>query len=719
VQNIGFPTFAFGNNLSSIGSGGTETDGGRSLDVNFGVGDDFSILVGRHNIKFGLDYRALQLNRIDDSSSFGGNYSFNQGISGGGTVYESYATATQNGGNCTTTASTPVGGCNVTSPGSTLASFDRGLISAYVARGINPFHYRWKYGAAYIQDDWRVLAKLSLNLGVRYNIETPRMEAHNLQGSFAPNFVGPAVTGAFLFSGQNGMPRTLWPINTKGVEPRIGFAYAPVPWVSIRGSYAIIHAPLTGVSNSVFPDLAAASTTYGTTTGGIYQNGYVDYITNPVKFAGAPGIATSGPLYTYAGSSGSSGMGDSLSGMMPYIDQSDKVPYVQTWTLSVQFQLAQRTVAEISYVGSHGVNLFGPVSDFNAPSLSTLVSQIHAHNNFNTTSFTPSNYNTSANGTCAYAPVQSTTAETLIQCDRPYQQFYNNVIQRSFERDATSNYNALYARVQHRASRSLTLIASFAWSKSRDDSSNGSVDGTVTDSFGFSYPQIPYSLAGEYAISTYDQPLNLKAAYVYQFPFGTRQLIASSHGWVNALIGGWSTTGIFRANSGVPMHVQLGTPGYFYSTTPGSSFGNEGTAEQDFNIRPNAVPGQPRIKANWKQDPFGYNGGGYLNAAAFSIPGSQDNPEFGDIQRTLGDARSPRNINFDATLRKVIPIHGRSRVEIQADAINALNHANFFQNTSLSAHNLFTGTNSPNGAFGNLGSATTGRVIAIGIAYTF
>jgi len=685
VQGRGFPTFSFGNNLSSIGSGGTETDGGHSLDTNFGVGDDFSVLVGRHSFKFGIDYRALQLNRLDDSGSFGGNYSFNISLSGDAS-------------------------------GSTLASFDRGLISGYTARGLNPFHYRWKYGAAYAQDDWRVLPKLTLNLGVRYNIETPRMEANDMQGTLVPTYPGPTGAGAFVFSGHNGMPVTLWPINKKGIEPRIGFAYAPIPWISIRGSYALMHEPLTGVSNSVFPDLAVASTSYGGTTGGVQPNAYVDYITNPVNFQGVPAIATpaNGPLFTYAANNSSSGMGNTLAGLMPYIEQSDKVPYIQTWTASTQFQIKQRTVAEVTYVGSHGVNLFGPVADYNAPSLNTLISQLQAHQNFSSTLYSTTSY-----APCAYQPTIAGVTETLLQCDRPFQQFYNNVIAKAFNRDATSSYNALYLRVQHRQTRNLVLIASFAWSKSRDNSSNGSVDGTVTDSYGFSYPQVPYSLASEYALSTYDQPTSTKAAYVYQLPFGVGRFGGNAPRWVRAVIDHYSTTGILRMSSGVPLHVQLGTAGYFYSTTPGSAFGNEGVAEQDFNIRPNRVPGQPLIKPNWKSDPFGYVGVGYLNSAAFSIPGSQDNPQFGNIQRTLGDARTPRVITFDASLRKIIEVRDRMHFELQVDAINADNHANYFQNTSLSAHNLLSGTNAPNGSFGNLGSASTGRIIALGAAFVF
>jgi hypothetical protein len=177
------------------------------------------------------------------------------------------------------------------------------------------------------------------------------------------------------------------------------------------------------------------------------------------------------------------------------------------------------------------------------------------------------------------------------------------------------------------------------------------------------------------------------------------------------------------------MHVQLGTAGYFVSTDPGSALGNEGTAIQNANIRPNRVPGQPLIRPNWKSDPFGYNGGGYLNPLAFSVPGSQDNPQLGSLPRTLGDARNPRNISIAMSIRKVIPMGSSTRhLELQADAINAVNHANYFLNTSLKGANLFTAIapqppnpvyGTPNTSFGKMGGASAGRIVALGATYTF
>jgi hypothetical protein len=693
VAGKGFPTFNYGNNLSAIGSGGVETDGGRSLDINFGVGDDFSVLVGRHTFKFGVDYRALQLNRLDDSESYGGNYGFNQDDTSG-----------------------PASG------GSTLATFDLGIIGSYVARAPHPFYYRWKYGAFYAQDDWRIFPKLTLNLGVRYNVETPRMEKNGMQGSFVPNVQGTLngqpVSGAFAFSGQEGLRNTLWPTNYKGVEPRIGFAYAPTVRTSVRASYSLMHTPLTGVSNSVLPDLPIPppfSTTVGTSQGGINSSAWVNYITNPVGHINtALATPASGPLFQYAASAGSAGTGSSTSGAMPYVSQSYAVPYVQIWTLSLQYQLSANTVAEFSYVGQHGVHLYAPPVDKNVGPLTgpnSFVSGIQNHLNFSTTG-SPNPYGLGTKG-----------LETLTQALRPYQQFYNNTIWDVFDRDATSSYNAFYVRFLRRQSTNLTLMSAFSWSKSMDNASSGSIDGTVTDSYGFAYPQLPYNLEGEYSLSLFDQPLTFKAAYVYMFPFGTGHVIGTSKHWVDAIIGNWSTTGILHINSGVPMHVELGTPGYFLSTEAGTTtLGNYGAAIQDANIRPNLVPGQPIIKPHWKQDPFGYNGGGYLNPLAFSIPGSQDNPQLGSIPRTLGNARNPRTIEIDMSLRKVIPLRNPThRLQFQADAINAVNHANYFLNTSLSAQRLYTGStvSSANSAFGDLGGASAGRIVALGATYTF
>jgi hypothetical protein len=525
-----------------------------------------------------------------------------------------------------------------------------------------------------------------------------------------------AATGAFAFSGQNGLGKTLWPINYKGFEPRLGFSWLPRPFMTVRSSYALIHMPLSGNTNSVIPDLVSPALSLGGTKGGVNPNAYVNYITNPVNVPSPlPGVRTGGPLFSYVASAGSSG--STTVGELPNIAQTDTVPYVQLWSFSTQFQLGSSTVLEFDYAGQHGVHLFSPPVDTNVPSLSTLVSNLQAHKDFNT-----------ANIPNAYGLGN----QSLISSLRPYQQFATNVIESAFDRVSGSNYNAFYLRTQHTAGKSLTVLGSFSWSKSMDDASSGALDQTVTDVFGYSYPQLPYTRAGEYSLSTYDIPVIVNVASVWNLPTNRGDRFGSNHRFLNTIIGGWQTSGRFTAQSGYPVRVLLGGPGYFVSTAAVATgaapkYGGLGTAIQDANLRPNIVPGQRLIKANWKQDPFGYNGGGYLNYNAFAMPGSIDNPQIGNATRTLGGARNPRNINLDLSLRKSFSLSPeRVRLQLRADALNALNHTNYFFGTTTANHNLYSGissttVNTPieNTAFGNITSAGPARIVALGAFVTF
>jgi hypothetical protein len=671
VLGAGFPTFAYGQGLSAIGSGGTQADGGRSLDVNFGIGDDFSMLLGKHTIKFGGEWRALQLNRLDTSNLYGGQYSFNRNLTNSGTL-----------------------------GGSSLATFDLGLISSLAIRTSQPFYYRWKYLGVYVQDDWKVLPKLTLNFGMRYNLETPRQEKNDLQGSVVADVPGTlngvAATGAFLFSGHKGMPETLWPTNYHGLEPRVGFAYNPLHFVTVRGSYSLIHTPLSGIGNSVVPDLASTALSIGGAQGGVDPTQWVNYMTNPVSTGGrVPTTLTSGPLLTF-----------SSTGYLPFVNQSDAVPYVQLWSFSLQFQAGGRTVVETAYSGQHGVHLFAAPVDVNIPPLNTLLADISANANMNARNI-PNPYGLGN--------------MTLLESQRPYPQFFNNPIMSAFDRTASSNYNAFYARVQHRAATGLTLIGSFTWSKSLDNASSGSLDTTVTDSYGFAHPQLPYTLKGERSLSTFDTPVHVSAAYTWDLPIGRNRALNMGNGLLNSLLGGWKTSGIFSAQSGYPLWVVLGTPGYFVSTAAGSTnIGGNGTAIQDAFLRPNIVPGVPLINPNWRQDPFGVNGGGYLNPAAFTTPGAPGSPALGDAPRTLGNARNPRTIYYDLSVRKSFDVGERVRLQIRADAINVLNHTNFFLGSgSTSQHTLNSSLNNLNVNFGDISAVNGGRSIGLGIMVTF
>ena len=164
---------------------------------------------------------------------FGGNYSFSGFTNGPATPGTTGAT---------------LGGSNI-------ASFILGIVNSFTVRQIEvPFYYRWRYYAGYVQDDFKMRQNLTLNLGVRYDVETPRTEKYYRQGSFDPTVTGTLngkpVTGGFVFSGENGRGRGLWPTNFKGIQPRVGFAWTPRRFMTVRGSYSLLRAPITEIGRA-------------------------------------------------------------------------------------------------------------------------------------------------------------------------------------------------------------------------------------------------------------------------------------------------------------------------------------------------------------------------------------------------------------------------------------------------------------------------------------
>ena len=118
-----------------------------------------------------------------------------------------------------------------------------------------PYQYRWKYYAGFLQDDWKMTPRLTLNLGVRYQVEVPRSEKHHKQGYFVDQPVtlasGAQQQGYIQLDGLGGAPKTLWPTRYNNIEPRIGFAYRLPPLIKglqvLRGAYAITHVPTSGL----------------------------------------------------------------------------------------------------------------------------------------------------------------------------------------------------------------------------------------------------------------------------------------------------------------------------------------------------------------------------------------------------------------------------------------------------------------------------------------
>lgn len=675
VAGAGFPTIRWSG--YALGPGTTSVNA--QVDSNYQVEDSVNWTVGRHSLVFGADLRRLDSNQYNPAGLYGGSYSFSP-------------SQTNNG-----------------SGGNGLASFDLGLVGSFSNTPLGvPGYYRWNYLSGYVQDDYKLRPKLTLNLGMRYEFQTPRMEKYNNQGTFLPNMTGSLngmpATGAFCFAGNCGLGSTLWPSNYKGFEPRIGLAWAPVSRLTVRANYGVMRVPLTGYQNVPLPDFNVASFSVGGTTGGVTPNVPVDYLTNPIAPTSSAYTALQGrgPFYTVQGVT------------IPYIAQTNKVPYIQQWGLTLQTMVGQKTLIQAGYTGTVGIHLISSAAPpLNTPNLNTLFSNVASGANFSST--------TIAN---PYGIVQNGAVikENLLSSLNPYQNFFNQPLQQQFYRDGQSNYQALQIGVTQRPIAGLTFQASFTWSKSIDDA-GGSPAVTLSGSiYGTATVQNPFNLRAERAVSNFDTPLRLTVGYTYQIPVGRGKTLDTHYRILDALFGGWVTSGVFNEQGGMPFLVQLGSAGNWVSST-GTSVLPTG-----YLLRPDLVPGQGCTNAA-----FSYTNVfnvAYVNPSFVSVPGSFLHPAFGDAPRTLTDCRSPQLVSLNASLQKRFRLGSNEKryVQISLEALNSLNHTLYYYNpnSGMKAFNGFNASSLTNPAvpaftqqssFGELwqpNSALVSRTVFVG-----
>jgi hypothetical protein len=434
----------------------------------------------------------------------------------------------------------------------------------------------------------------------------------------------------------------------------------------------------------------------------------LDFISNQPVTINRVGANLGNPLFSYSGSA-----------LLPQVDQTNTVPYVEIWNLVVDISVGPKLVVSATYVGQRGLHLYSPMLATNLPSQAALAAdaaktgaqQIDFAGTF------PNKYGLNS-------------AEPVLDGYAPYQQFYNNPIYQAYNRHSSSNYNGVYFGARGQPIKGLTLTGGFAWSKSMDTNSTPTVDGTAIDAFGLTYPQDPYTLKGDYSVSSFDQPVRVTLGYNYLFPIGKGAKFFPRNRVISALFGGFSTSGYFSAQSGYPLSVGLGNNGYFLETNPnvsGGELGNYGATQLYNHLRPNLVRGQPIKNSGWGHDKLGLKTGkGILNTAAFAVPGSFNNPAYGNAPRELSAARNPRSINWDGSLRKRIQVNRRVNAQLFVDVQNLANHPNFFLTTTPA--NVFSGTpngtnpgtpNTPNTNFSVPNSYSATRTINVGASASF
>lgn len=528
------------------------------------------------------------------------------------------------------------------------------------------------------------------------------------------------TTTAFCFSHACGNPRTLWPVNYKGFEPRIGFDYAPTPRTTVRAAYTLQRLPLTGYENIPDPNFNVASQAVGNQNGGETANSTVNYITNPVGSLSSAYTALAGNRGPILYSTGLSPV---------FVSQRNTVPYTQSWSMTLQYQPAQRTILQATYNGSKGTHLIGPFTNaLNTPDIGTIINAVQAHQNLGLSS--ANTYGITQNG--------SPISETKLQKLNPYQNFYNQALPEIYPRGGTMEYNGLYLSVNQRFGGGLSILANYTWSKTLDNVPDTNT-GANSGGFGSAPPQNPYNPNAEWSVASFDQPSRLKLGYTYDLPIGRGHLLDAHNAILNQIFGNISTAGIATYADGFPTGVTLGTVGYFVSVTPTGTDGCNltGTAKYCFTnalpsgytLRPNIVPGVPLINKNWKNNKTLHaNFTSYLNPVAFAVPGSINNPALGNAPRLLANARSPRESLFDMRFSKGINFAERYKINVNATFSNVFNHpvyygTNHVFNSSNTTNNVL-GTVTPNAtaSFGQFNASQTAgisRVIRVGAEFIF
>jgi trimeric autotransporter adhesin len=583
---------------------------------------------GRHSMKFGADYRRIHADGLDYQNSSGA-FTFNDVFT--------RATPTK------TTAGT----------GSDLASMLLGYPnsgSGYIPT--NLYDYADYYGI-YAQDDFRVSSKLTLNLGVRWELEKGIQENNNgLITGFDRTATNPLsaisgvpVVGVVQFAGVDGAKTSVGNPNMSKFGPRVGLAYQFDEKTTIRAGYGLFWAPQFALGSPYNPEGYTASTPYvGSFDGGATPAGT---LSNPFP-AG---------LIQPAGNSrgGLTGVGNSIS----IFDPNSRSPRVNQFSLDVQRQLPANIVLSAGYVGSRTSHLVLGTATRN---MNQLYPQLLSMGSSLLDKVANPFYGKGGAGVIGSATVSR--AQLLL----PFPQF--GTLGVLFSDANSASYDSMILKAQKRFSQGLTFLAAYTWSRNMDMSSGGAGNNLNSGNVG---PQDAYNMPAEWSLSNVHSPHRLSLASTYELPFGKgKAYLASSKAW-DYIAGGWSINAIAVMQTGYPIQIsQLNNNSVI------------GAASQ----RPNATGLSPATEGSLgdkinRQNSTGSVG--YLDPLAFS---QAPQFTFGNTSRTLG-LRGPGQVNWDLSVFKTVTVYERFKAQFRAEALNAMNTPLFRAPTAIYGNSQF------------------------------
>ncbi len=596
----------------------------------FDTSDVVTMIRGKHILKFGGEVLAYQ-----DNSTPWGN------INSGTFLFS---------GNFTRQAPSGSGGLGY-------ADFLLGQVTSWNASNTPIVGFREKVPQFFIQDDFKVTPTLTVNLGLRYQIQQGWHEVANRIGDFDPTLTNPATNtpGAMWFGGQDGrnnLEATIYDI----FLPRAGFAWSPRNNWAFRGGFGIYDGPWS------LDTYAGGAEGLGTNSHGSLTS------TNQIN----PVFILSQATYANLNYIGPNRSAASFNGQgPPYYPYHTPILKQYQWSFSIEHQLGGGMMAQAAYVGNHGSNLSFP-ADINQVPPNLLLQSVA----------NPSN------------------AQNL----RPFPQFsgiggntYNGI----------SNYDALQLSLNKRFSHGVQFAVNYTWSKMLDDQDSsgwGSRDG------GQLY-QDAYNPALNYSLSNFDIPQMFKGDLVYDLPFGKGRAFLNSNGFVDAVLGGWQLGTTFVLESGTPFTATLGATSAFGTLSGGNPYPN---------LIGNPYISNPSIAGWFNTCTVLLNGANYPNGCtnpAWAVPAPG---HYGTEGRNILRGPGIEDVDFSLGKNFKLPFPRESgNLQIRFDALNGLNHPNFStpgNSVGTSGAGIITSTtnnyNTTNNSFGQ-------RTIQLGARISF
>jgi hypothetical protein len=651
---------------------------GQNIDNGIRVNDSISWQKGRNSFKFGVDVRFQQYSVI--------NYNTDS------LTFYRDQTAVQNFGP------------QFLYDGSTFASFLTGYVGASNQTVFND-HPRWNshYLAGFVQDDVKFSSNLTVNFGLRYDLDVPRHEAQNRTSVLsltAPDPKAGGLPGALVFA-SNCNCNTAWADTWyKDLAPRVGIAYV-LPGTNgkgvIRAGGAIIYGPLQ--YNDFGGALSAGYTQSRSPVGVNPERGIFGHSFQlDSGFKNADGSAVSfAPSLDPGQLTGGVGQFNAVGGEV-VVPSDGRPSMTSNWSIQLQDELAQDLIFKMGYIGQVAQNLrSGDLTNYN-----NISKQYFAlGDKLNSGQF----YIPQGGSNSGVKAPYSTFAGNLGQALRPFPQY--DFIQGDccLENLGHSSYNAMVVSLERRFRQGLNLQASYTWSKSLTDA-DSAIPFSYVSGNQLEQGQDNTNLKLEKAVSVQNIPQTFSLSYLYQLPFGKNRKFLSSNRLLDFLVGGWEIGAIQRYQSGqnISFGCASGIPYYqnciSFTEGPGANGSHDFTsaAFKANKNGPNQFNGQSWFKPAYR--PAGTNGPGDpgvgMAQAAF-VDQNAEGPgrtraldpgcgggscsfapfSLGNIPRVTQAVTGPTYKSEDLSVLKDIHLTERHTLQLKAEAIDLFNRHRF------------------------------------------